>query len=114
MVFVRLLEPDIDGRGVFVTESRVDEELSPALPPAAASEVEVVGVVVADEGLPSNEGDGADAVSDVTGGTHTDVVTVVGWSLSVQVAVVSVWIHPAGAVKSDALGAFPACHDSGS
>jgi hypothetical protein len=79
-------EPDTDALGATTTSSPV---------PALTAEVVAGGSLVDD-------------------GAHTEVVIVVGSSLSVQVAVVAIWTQSCGAVKSDALGSLPACHDSGS
>ena len=57
---------------------------------------------------------GAGAGSEVEGGTHTDVVIVVGSPPSSHDVVVAICTQFCGAVRSDALGAFPSCHDSGS
>jgi len=57
---------------------------------------------------------GAGAGAEVEGGTHTDVVIEVGSPPSSHDVVVAICTQFCGAVRSDALGAFPSCHDSGS
>jgi len=108
-----LATPDTDGRGVFETKTVVSED-ERSVPAPTAPDDTVADVVADAEGPSFAAGDEVTTGLEVAGGTQTDVVTVVGWSLSVQVAVVWVCTQPAGAMRSVASGALPACHDSGS
>jgi hypothetical protein len=89
VAFVELCAPETDGSGVVVTAARVNEDDDAATSLVVLSEEVAVDAALGDSSASDTADDGG-TVLEVIGGIQTDVVTVVGWSLSVQVAVVCV------------------------